>query len=52
MWLQEYARLRGGERPDISVPIYTGPKGYPFPIESEQRFRAVLDDLRGLDNPG
>ena len=51
VWLQEYARLRNGEKPDIGVPVYAGPKGYPFPTESERRFRAELDRLTGAQNP-
>lgn len=39
-WLEEYHRIRGGSKPDLNEPfVFTGPKGYPFPLESANRFR-------------
>ncbi|MBN1657431.1 MAG: hypothetical protein JXA93_03465, partial [Anaerolineae bacterium] len=46
-WLEKYERLRGGTEPDLNEPfVFTGPDGYPFPAESEQRFRERFEQLR------
>jgi hypothetical protein len=45
VWLQQYSRLRNNERSDASVPVFAGPVGYPFPIESARRFREELNGL-------
>ena len=45
-WLQEYARLRGVRNPDLNVPVFAGPLGFPFPRESEQRFREEASRMR------
>lgn len=39
VWLEEFARVRGGKEPDTTQPfVFVGPKGYPFPRVSAQRF--------------
>jgi hypothetical protein len=46
-WLEEYQRLREGPNAKPNEPfVFVGPEGYPFPTESEKRFRARLDHLR------
>ena len=46
-WLEEYERVRGGAEPDLDEPfVFVGPKGYPFPARSEQRFRERFEQLR------
>jgi hypothetical protein len=46
-WLEEYERVRGGAEPDLEEPfIFVGPKGYPFPVRAEQRFRECFEQLR------
>ena len=47
VWLQEYVRIRVGEKPDLETPfVFAGAKGYPFPAESEERFRAEFEKYR------
>jgi hypothetical protein len=42
-WVEEFQRLRSGEIPDLDTPfVFVGPQGYPFPKESEIRFRQVF----------
>ncbi len=39
-WLEEFDRVRGGTEPDLQTPfVFVGPKGFPFPRDSEERFR-------------
>jgi hypothetical protein len=39
-WLEEYQKIRGGPRPDTTTAfVFVGPEGFPFPRESERRFR-------------
>jgi hypothetical protein len=46
-WLEEYDRIRGGAEPDLNEPfVFVGPKGYPFPSESERRFRERFEQVR------
>jgi hypothetical protein len=43
-WLEEYERIRQAENPDLNASfVFVGPAGYPFPQESEVRFREVYD---------
>lgn len=45
-WLEEYERLRGGPNPNLDEPfVFVGPKGYPFPRGSAQKFRARYEEL-------
>jgi len=40
VWLEIFEQKRGGTEPDLqSEFVYSGPVGYPFPRESEQKFR-------------
>ena len=42
-WLEEFDRVRGGERPDLEAPfVFVGPAGYPFPKDAEQRFKETF----------
>jgi hypothetical protein len=46
-WLEEFDRVRGGTEPDLNQPfVFVGPKGYPFPRDSEQRFRERFELLQ------
>ena len=46
-WLEEYDRIRGGAEPDLNEPfVFVGPMGYPFPTESERRFKARFEEVR------
>jgi hypothetical protein len=41
-WLEEFERVRGGEKPDPSaIFVFAGPHGYPFPKEAEAAFKDV-----------
>lgn len=54
-WLEEYDRLRAGPEPDLSETfVFVGPKGYPFPRSSAQRFKDKYEqwqqELYGTDD--
>jgi hypothetical protein len=39
-WLEEFEKIRGREKPDLDTPfVFVGTQGFPFPHESERRFR-------------
>ena len=45
-WLEEFDKLRGANKPSLDESfIFTGPQGFPFPRESESRFRAAFKDM-------
>jgi len=51
-WLEEFERVRSAESPENDTAfVYVGPAGFPFPEESDQRFRAAFrrlwDELYG-----
>jgi len=40
VWLELFERQRGGKEPDLETPFtFAGPKGHPFPMDAEERFR-------------
>ena len=45
IWLEEYARVRQIGADSVTSFIFVGPDGFPFPRDSEQRFRAWRDTL-------
>jgi len=48
-WLEEYDRIRGERGTEIREDeafVFVGPLGYPFPVESERRFRERFEQLR------
>jgi hypothetical protein len=54
-WLEEYNRLREGPEPDLGETfVFVGPKGYPFPRSSAQRFKDRYEqwqqELYGTDD--
>jgi len=45
-WLEEYDRVRGGAEPQLDEPfVFAGPKGYPFPIDAEKKFKQRFEAL-------
>jgi len=39
-WLEEFEAVRGGSEPALDQPfVFVGPKGFPFPADSEKRFK-------------
>lgn len=46
-WLEEYRKLRQGPDANLQEPfVWVGPKGFPFPTESEARFRVRLEHVK------
>jgi hypothetical protein len=42
-WLEEYEKLRSAESPDLESPfVFVGPKGFLFPRDAEERFKATF----------
>lgn len=42
-WLEEFGRLREGQKPDLDAPfVFVGPAGYPFPKGAEQQFKKIF----------
>ena len=42
-WLEEFEQLRSTENPKSDTPFtFVGPAGFPFPEESEKKFRLML----------
>jgi hypothetical protein len=42
-WLEEFERQREGPEPDLQAAFtFVGPSGFPFPVESERRFRETF----------
>jgi hypothetical protein len=55
VWLEEFDRirgdatpnLRGGTEPNLNEPfVFAGPKGYPFPVDSAERFKERFEQLQ------
>jgi hypothetical protein len=45
-WLEEFSRLREGPGRKLDEPfVFVGPEGFPFPTDSEIRFRARLESV-------
>lgn len=45
-WLEEFQRVRSSEKPDLDTPfVFVGTQGYPFPKQSEIRFRKAFTDI-------
>jgi hypothetical protein len=45
-WLEEFERTRLAENPDLGTTFtFVGPKGYPFPSDSDARFRQRFKDV-------
>lgn len=56
-WLEEYEQLRNAKHPDLDHPfVFVGSAGYPFPVESEKRFKATFErlwaELYGVNGKG
>lgn len=42
-WLEEFEKVRASSKPDLDTPfVFVGPSGYPFPRESELRFKETF----------
>jgi hypothetical protein len=42
-WLEEYARVRDEQNPDLDSPfVFAGPKGFPFPTDAEMHFHEAF----------
>lgn len=45
-WLEEFEKLRNSENPDLKTPfVFVGPQGFPFPSESDMRFRNAFKEM-------
>lgn len=45
-WLEEFEQKRSAENPDLKTAfVFVGPQGYPFPSESEAKFRDAFTNL-------
>ena len=45
-WLEEFERVRSAESPENDKRfVYVGPQGFPFPVVSDERFRAAFRRL-------
>lgn len=39
-WIEEFEKIRNGEKRDLETKfIFVAPKGFPFPVSSEQKFK-------------
>jgi len=45
-WLEEFEKIRNAENPELNTPfVFVGPQGFPFPTESEARFKDVFKKM-------
>jgi hypothetical protein len=45
-WLEEFEKKRSSEQPDLdSTFVFVGPEGFPFPRQSESRFKAKFEEM-------
>ena len=45
-WLEEFEKKRLAENPDLKTPFtFVGPAGFPFPTDSERRFKEAFQSL-------
>jgi hypothetical protein len=45
-WLEEFEKKRLAENPDLETRfIFVGPAGFPFPTDSDERFRQAFQSL-------
>ncbi|MEZ5047115.1 MAG: hypothetical protein R2831_09005 [Chitinophagaceae bacterium] len=46
VWLEEFDRIRAEENPNLDQKfVYAGPKGFPFPTNSENNFKAYYQKI-------
>jgi hypothetical protein len=45
-WLEEFEKKRSSEQPDLdSTFVFVGPEGFPFPRQSEAKFKAKFEEM-------
>jgi len=45
VWLEKFEKQRSSERPDLETQfVFVGPDGFPFPHESEKKFRNKFNE--------
>ena len=45
-WLEEFEKQRSSEQPDLdSTFVFVGPEGFPFPWQSEARFKTKFEEM-------
>jgi hypothetical protein len=45
VWLEKFEKQRSSENPDLGTTfVFVGPDGFPFPFESERKFRSKFNE--------